>query len=679
MSRRRRAAAAAAVSDDDVSVEDLRDARHAREGPRASNRRYMIESIENYEEYRSLTIEWGSFVNVLQRMAYDVRSLRSYVNFIRWIAQRVFIVGSSLYYYASPAEFSPRYSKLPPLTELREKPLQHLGEWGRVMCFNDPSNPRLMLVANAFIGSAVRWAYDSVIFRPNPLADLPLSAVNVFVGPRAVPERRDRRGQYEYFSSLPTRKDSDLWQFFGRIWGDLSDCDNRLFYFVVLYFAHIVQRPHLRTNRILCFKGPQGIGKTALLVNVLARGVFGNHVLVTENLNDVLGAFNDAVCRKTLIVLEETPQNQFNWDRFKSNITSDSISINQKFHSVRSESNSANFVILTNNSFTGNISGQERRMAMIIGSDRILRASPEERQRYIARMIEFTENPARCAQLCFDLYCFLDMVDLSDWVTWGTLRYDTVDFNQVIYNNLADHQQCAVHFALVGRHAPCLPGTPRQSISPPQLADQVHPRWPLQHGYVYDHELGSERLVYCWAYPTWGLQAQYSDVRRAVPPEKQAKLNDAKFRAQLMELGVTFTADGECCFPVFSVYCHNLEKQLGLNLLYMDMIARPEYHQELPSFTSDTFDLFRSFQMGDLVGGVKLRKPRPKRRKDTGELPEEEHQHEDKKPKVAVMSSSSDKPLQVVDLTADDDDDDEGPIVKKKPPQKAAEVVVLDE
>ncbi len=633
------------------SSEDLRAGARPRESKATANRRFLQSSIDNWQDYLGVSIEYGTFRRQLLKQALAVTTISSYLNFMRWIAARVFIVGPNVYYFTAPKESSDRYTQLPPLRELRDVPIKHLQDWGKVKCFNDPRHPSLQLVINAFVACGVRHAYDTVIFAPNAL-DIPVSSVNVFVGPRTSFMEFDRAELHGFLSGLDDRPHGvqapDLIFFLGTVWMDLCSCDDRLFYFFLLYFAHIVQRPNQRTNRVLCFKGPQGIGKTSHLVNCIGRGVFGNHYFVTENLDNILGNFNNPVCRRTLVMLEETPQRQFDWDKFKSYITSESVSVNEKFKNVRLELNSCNFCILTNNPFSGNFTGEERRLVIFHGSERFLRLSAEDKAWAVARLGSFMEDPERFASLCQQLYALFELLDLSDWPVWGSMRYDTTEFNGLILNNLNNEQSSALHFALVCRHAPALPGSPHQLWVPGvSLPTTFPPMWKTQEVTRYDHISQATEVLHVVVYPEWSLRAAYSDVRRSTPPERQGKLKDAKFRAVLMDLGVIFTPDHYCIFPEYSEYCRRVEKLMGINLEYVEMPVRPDHHTGAIHFSSDTFRLFRYARLRSL--------PRRRRPDDDSDIQHDKpEQHEDKKPKVAVMSSSSDKPPQIIDLTGDD-------------------------
>lgn len=79
--------------------------------------------------------------------------------------------------------------------------------------------------------------------------------------------------------------------------------DEKLFTWLMGYFAHIIQKPAEKPLVALVFRGEKGVGKNALIERI--GHLLGGHFLVTSNRRYLLGNFNGFLQNLLLFVLDE--------------------------------------------------------------------------------------------------------------------------------------------------------------------------------------------------------------------------------------------------------------------------------------------------------------------------------------------------------------------------------------
>ena len=79
--------------------------------------------------------------------------------------------------------------------------------------------------------------------------------------------------------------------------------ENKLFQWLIGYFAHIIQRPWEKPLVALVFRGAKGVGKNALIETVGA--LLGSHFLLTSNRRYLVGNFNGHLENCLMFALDE--------------------------------------------------------------------------------------------------------------------------------------------------------------------------------------------------------------------------------------------------------------------------------------------------------------------------------------------------------------------------------------
>jgi hypothetical protein len=134
--------------------------------------------------------------------------------------------------------------------------------------------------------------------------------------------------------------------------------------------AHRQRRPHIKSERALCVKGREGIGKT-LYFDGHKRLLGPEYCFTTTSSDDVLGDFNDAIVGKILITFEEASADQETAKKlaghWKRAITDDFVRLRQMYSPAGEHRNFMNFVCLSN--LDQMVPWSDRRLAAFETSD----------------------------------------------------------------------------------------------------------------------------------------------------------------------------------------------------------------------------------------------------------------------------------------------------------------------
>lgn len=138
-----------------------------------------------------------------------------------------------------------------------------------------------------------RRSYDGLVFAPERPADARF--YNLWRGFAVQPWPDDAE---------PTQDMTDaLAAFLEHARANVCLGDNRLFRWLIGYFAHLVQRPWDKPLVALVFRGGKGVGKNALVERVGA--LLGGHFLLTSNRRYLVGSFNGHLENCLLFALDE--------------------------------------------------------------------------------------------------------------------------------------------------------------------------------------------------------------------------------------------------------------------------------------------------------------------------------------------------------------------------------------
>ena len=138
--------------------------------------------------------------------------------------------------------------------------------------------------------------------------------------------------------------------------------DEDSFEYVMNYFSHIIQKPHIKTGVLLALKSKQGGGK-GIILDKLAQIIGDNHYAQNSNANFLFGDFNGQLEGKILINLDEA---FWGGDKklegvIKNKITEKRQTINKKNKENYMVDCYANYIITTNNDWFAGTTEDDRR------------------------------------------------------------------------------------------------------------------------------------------------------------------------------------------------------------------------------------------------------------------------------------------------------------------------------
>ncbi|KAA6330466.1 MAG: hypothetical protein EZS28_053497, partial [Streblomastix strix] len=141
-------------------------------------------------------------------------------------------------------------------------------------------------------------------------------------------------------------------QFLGLVKDTISANDERVYEYILNWFAFIVQNIGKKTETAIILKGLQGIGKN-VFTNVLCELLAGYSSKNITDIDDFVGKFNTAIENKMLAIANEMKNfgesRMSNMDALKSIITESSFEINEKYVPKHEVENVVNIMIVTNN------------------------------------------------------------------------------------------------------------------------------------------------------------------------------------------------------------------------------------------------------------------------------------------------------------------------------------------
>ena len=149
------------------------------------------------------------------------------------------------------------------------------------------------------------------------------------------------------------------------VWRGICNKDKDLYEYLWNWMAFIAQNPGKRTEVALILTGMQGIGKS-MFASIIAR-LFTRYSTTEKDLFSVCGKFNSSCQNKMIVVIDDLGEHFGNAyrsvDKFKSLITSESTSFEDKYVRSSIGRNVSNFIITTNHEVPFYISQEDRRFA----------------------------------------------------------------------------------------------------------------------------------------------------------------------------------------------------------------------------------------------------------------------------------------------------------------------------
>jgi len=152
----------------------------------------------------------------------------------------------------------------------------------------------------------------------------------------------------------------------------VANFDDKLYEYLLNYYAHIIQRPEVKTNVCLLIQGLQGTGKTTI-AELLMKNLLGKkYVFDTPDIEKICGRFNGIVQGKLLGVLNEaTGKDTFGIiDKIKDSITREDVVMEFKGIDPVVIKDYCNYIYTTNNINPVKIDEDDRRFQIIECSDK---------------------------------------------------------------------------------------------------------------------------------------------------------------------------------------------------------------------------------------------------------------------------------------------------------------------
>lgn len=148
-------------------------------------------------------------------------------------------------------------------------------------------------ISELWMKSKERRSYDGICFMPGETSAERF--YNLWKGFSVVPTKPTDR--------IPALWKNSLEMFLGHARENICQGDEKLFKWLIGYFAHLIQKPGEKPLVALVFRGKKGVGKNAF-VDCIGH-LLGSHYLVTADKRYLTGNFNGHMERLLFFVLDE--------------------------------------------------------------------------------------------------------------------------------------------------------------------------------------------------------------------------------------------------------------------------------------------------------------------------------------------------------------------------------------
>lgn len=165
--------------------------------------------------------------------------------------------------------------------------------------------------------------------------------------------------------------------------------DEDSFEYVLNYFSHIIQKPHIKTSVLLALKSKQG-GMKGIILDKLAQIIGDAHYAQNSNANFLFGDFNGQLEGKILVNLDEA---FWGGDKklegvVKNKITEKRQTINKKNKENYMIDDYANYIITTNNDWFAGTTEDDRRHYCLELDNRMAGRMTPEKMAYIQPVLD---------------------------------------------------------------------------------------------------------------------------------------------------------------------------------------------------------------------------------------------------------------------------------------------------
>jgi hypothetical protein len=165
--------------------------------------------------------------------------------------------------------------------------------------------------------------------------------------------------------------------------------DEDSYNYVLDYFSHIIQKPHIKTGVLLALKSKQG-GMKGIILDKLAKIIGDAHYAQNSNANFLFGDFNGQLEGKILVNLDEA---FWGGDKklegvVKNKITETRQTINKKNKENYMIDDYANYIITTNNDWFAGTTEDDRRHYCLELDNRMAGRMTPEKLAYIQPVLD---------------------------------------------------------------------------------------------------------------------------------------------------------------------------------------------------------------------------------------------------------------------------------------------------
>jgi hypothetical protein len=308
---------------------------------------------------------------------------------------------------------------------LQREPISnvHKAQWPQVLVTNPTNAKQVVQVSLLQLFIQNSNGYDGRIFVPCSISGEHYQptvggCINMWTGFKCYAFDYGPNLNVEGFLSDPT---SYLSLILFHIWDTYCCNDDDLFVAFVCWMAHILQLPHVQTLRCPVIYGRQGVGKSAIIEKLYARGILTYHQIICENAEHIFGQFNSVVHDCVLIVASESifRGNKAMLERLKHQVTGETLSIEAKHCDMKQVPNYTNMALVTN-ALTP-IHGEDLRRYMLIRCSPKWHAPPagmDEADFIAAKRDYMSALDAACSSEdgAVQFSTFLLSLDLTHWL-----------------------------------------------------------------------------------------------------------------------------------------------------------------------------------------------------------------------------------------------------------------------
>jgi hypothetical protein len=177
-----------------------------------------------------------------------------------------------------------------------------------------------------------------------------------------------------------------FWQLVNEV---VCDSNPEVLNFIQNWYAHVVQKPYVKTAVALILRGQEGIGKNSIITPL--QNIFGGNFGVYTNMERLLGNFNADLMNKVIIYANEATWggNKTKEGVLKALVTDKAWDIEMKGKDKFSSNNFVNLIVASNNDWCISASLDQRRYAFFNVNN--LRKGDKEFWKHIYSFIETEE------------------------------------------------------------------------------------------------------------------------------------------------------------------------------------------------------------------------------------------------------------------------------------------------